>query len=194
MTKEHNFDIGKMHIELFLPSEKLRENIIIPRLAQDSRIISIQSGDEDVDGCDALITGDSHFSLGIKTADCAPICLSDGEKIGIMHIGWRGLCLGLIEKMLVNFNGKTLDVYVAPFLHSFEIKKDSCYDRVTEKFGKQFFEEKSGKIFFNFKNAIHLLLPSQTVYDARDTETDKSFPSHRRDGTKSRFVTAVSFR
>ncbi|MFA5998200.1 MAG: polyphenol oxidase family protein [Candidatus Paceibacterota bacterium] len=182
-----------MLTEIFLPSESVPSGVIIPNLSHGSNIVTIQSGDENVDDCDALITENHSLSLGIRTADCAPICFSDGKKIGIVHVGWRGLCLGLIEKMLTNFNTTTLSIYVAPFLHSFEIQRDVCYDRILQKFGERYIEQRSGKLVFHFKNAIGSLLPAHAVYDARSTETDRSFPSHRRDKTKERFVTVVSF-
>ncbi|HVB19779.1 MAG TPA: polyphenol oxidase family protein [Candidatus Paceibacterota bacterium] len=182
-----------MCIALFLPSEQVKKGVSIPKLAHGSNVVTILTGNEDVDGCDALVTAARGVSLGIRTADCAPVCFSDGKSIGIAHVGWRGLCLGLIEKMLAHFDVVTLSVYVAPFLHSFEIQKDFCYDQITQKFGKQYTEQQSGKLVFNFAEAIGSVLPPQTVYDSRDTAADLSFPSHRRDKTKDRFVTTVSF-
>lgn len=192
--KENDFNIGKMRIELFLPSEVVRAGVVFAHPTHGVNIAGIKSKDENLEDHDAVTTENRNLSLGIRTADCAAICLSDGKKIGIAHVGWRGLCLGLIEKVLTHFDTTALDVYVAPFLHSFEIKKDSCYEQIIQTFGERYFEERSGKIFFNFKDAMSSLLPSQTVYDARDTGTDTSFPSHRRDRTKDRFVTTVSFR
>lgn len=183
-----------MHIELLLPLKQVREGVVLAHPTHDSNVVSIQSEHENLEDCDALVTENHDLSLGVRTADCAAICLSDGKKIGIVHVGWRGLCLGLTEKILAHFDAETLDIYVAPFLHSFEIRKDFCYEQIARKFGERYFEEKSGKILFNFKAAISSVLPPHTVYDIRDTGTDTSFPSHRRDGTKDRFVTVVSFR
>lgn len=182
-----------MNTQLFLPSEPVRGNVIIPRLVHGTNIVTIVSGDENVENCDALITENRDISLGIKTADCAPVCFSDGKTIGIAHIGWRGLCLGLVEKMMAHFDATNLSVYVAPFLHSFEIQKDSCYDQITQKFGGRFTEQKNDQLIFNFKNAIGSLLPPQAIFDSRNTATDFSLPSYRRDKTSERFITAVSF-
>ncbi|MSU74695.1 laccase domain-containing protein [Candidatus Kaiserbacteria bacterium] len=185
-------ELGGMRIELFLPMQEVQKKILIPRLAHGSNIVTVQSGNENLSDCDALITENRALTLGITTADCAPVCFSDGTRISIAHIGWRGLCLGLAEKMLAQFSTQNLVVYVAPFLHSFEIQKDFCYDQITQKFGERYLGQQSGKLIFNFKNALASVLPSQAVYDARDTATDNTFPSHRR-GTKERFVTAISF-
>jgi copper oxidase (laccase) domain-containing protein len=190
----NNFDVGKMHIEIYLPGEQVREGaIVIPKLPHGADIVTIQTGTEDLTDCDALLTKSHDFHIGIKTADCAPVCFSDGETIGIAHIGWRGLCLGLIEKTMTNFDTAKLDVYVAPFLHAFNIQKDFCYDLITQKFGEKYIEQKDGELIFHFKDAVSSLLPAETVYDTRSTE-DISFPSYRRDKTTDRFVTLVSFR
>lgn len=194
MREENVFDVGRMHIRLFLLGEPLPKEIVLTQQTHSANIRIVQSRDENLENYDALITSERNLTLGIKTADCAPICFSDKEKIGIAHVGWRGLCLGLIEKMLMHFNATDLQIYVGPFLHSFEIQRDFCYDQLQQKFGDDFFREESDKLTFDFKEAIDSLLPSQTVYDSRDTRTDLSFPSYRREKKKGNFVTAVSFR
>ena len=194
MREGNSFDVGTMHIELFLSSGQLPHGITLTRQTHSANIHSVQLGDENLENYDALITDNRDVTLGIKTADCAPICFGDGEKVGIAHIGWRGLCLGLIEKMLEHFNPSTVQVYVGPFLNTFEIKKDFCYDEIRKKFGDMFFREDPEKLVFDFKQAIVSLLPPQTVYDPRDTSKDSSFPSYRRDRKKGNFVTTVSFR
>jgi len=194
MTKENDVNIGGMHVELFMPGENVAGNtVVIPELPHGSNIVNIVSGTEDLSDCDALMTRNHNLSLGIKTADCAPVCFSDGEKIGIAHIGWRGLCLGLIGKMLNEFEATSLSVYVAPFLHSFTIQKDFCYEQITQKFGERFITHQFGELIFRFKDAITSLLPPQTVYDSRNTASDPSFPSYRRNKTDKRFITVVRF-
>lgn len=190
--KEKVFAGGGLYVELFIPSEQATEtSIIIPKLSHGSNIVVIQSGNENLGDCDAVITQSRERSLGVRTADCAPICFSDGKTIGIAHVGWRGLSLGLVQKMLAHFDTKTLSVYIAPFLHSFEIKKDFCYEQLSQEFAK-YIEEQPDKLVFNFKDAIASLLPPQAVFDPRSTATDLSFPSFRRK-TNTHFTTVVSF-
>ena len=194
MKSENTVSLGGMHISIFLSGEEQKKGtLIIPKLVHGAHIVTVLSGTEDVSGCDAVLTEKHMLSLGVRTADCAPICFSDGKTIGIAHVGWRGLCLGLIEKMQEHFDAGTLAVYVAPFLHSFEIQKDFCYDQITQKFGERFIEGKEGKLIFHFMEAIMSLVPPQTVYDTRDTATDLSLPSYRRGHMAERLVTTVSF-
>lgn len=169
-------------------------NVVFSQQIHGDKIIEIITGDEKLDNCDALITKNRNFSLGVRTADCAPICFTDGGKIGIAHIGWRGLCLSLIEKMLGKFNHENSRVFIGPFYHSFEIKKDFCYGKIQEKFGDKYFIESGDKITFLFKDAIMSLLPRDVQIDPRNTFEDLSLPSYRRDKTSKRLVTVISFK
>lgn len=47
---------------------------------------------------DAIITRDPRVSLGITYADCLPILVAstDGEVVGAIHAGWRGIKHGVI--------------------------------------------------------------------------------------------------
>ncbi|OGI60572.1 hypothetical protein A2641_03505 [Candidatus Nomurabacteria bacterium RIFCSPHIGHO2_01_FULL_37_25] len=181
-------------ITIYASLKDIENEIILPTQVHGNNIIEIITGGEKLASCDALITQNRKFSLGIKTADCATVCFTDGKKIGIAHIGWRGLCLSLIEKMLTHFDFQNLNVFVGPFMHSFEIKKDFCFTQIQEKFGDKCFIEKKDKIIFLFKDAIMSLLPQNTQIDDRDTFEDSSLPSFRRDKTKERLVTVISFK
>jgi copper oxidase (laccase) domain-containing protein len=186
--------INNSLITIYTKLQDTPSGVILPGQIHGDNIVEIVTGTENVLDCDALITKNKTFSLGVRTADCAPICFSDGEKIGIAHVGWRGLCLSLIEKMLSNFNQENLNVFVGPFNHSFEIKKDLCFTEIQEKFGDKYFIEKEGRITFLFKDAIMSLLPVNTKIDLRNTFEDLLLPSFRRDKTSERLVTVISFK
>lgn len=53
---------------------------------------------------DALITGEKNLILGILTADCAPVLLSDPGAgiIAAAHAGWRGALDDLLENVVAN--------------------------------------------------------------------------------------------
>ncbi len=189
-----NINMEKANISIYLKSQDVPDDVILPGQIHANNIVEIVTGVENVSNCDALITRNKNFSLGIRTADCAPICFSDGEKIGIAHIGWRGLCLGLIEKMLKEFDSTDLQIFVGPFMYSFEIKKDFCFDIIKNKFGDRYFSINENKITFLFKDAIMSLLPQNTKFDSRNTYKDLSLPSFRRDKTSERLATVISFK
>ena len=52
-----------------------------------------------VPGCDALVTLERGLGLGALAADCVPLGLADPDSgvIGVVHCGWRGLTVGVIE-------------------------------------------------------------------------------------------------
>lgn len=192
--EQNNLTVGSMRLAISIaPREGRIWGIIMPNLVHGSAIVTVAAGDEDLNNCDAVITENRALTLGIKTADCAPVCFTDGKRIGIAHAGWRGLCLGLLEAMRTEFIAETMLVYVGPFLHVFEIQRDFCFERITEKFGERFLEEVDGRLFFHFKDALASVLPAETVFDGRDTGTDLSLPSYRRGNITERLVTAVSF-
>ncbi len=182
-----------MQIQYGVTESRQIEGVIVPKLVHGATLLSIDSRTTGVLECDALCTDDQSIRLGILTADCAPICFSDGVRIGIAHVGWRGLCRGLIEKMLTEFDSDTLEICVGPHLHTFEIQKDFCYDTISMKFGEEFFTHEEDRIIFHFKDAIASLLPKNVVFDLRNTSTDFSLPSYRRDKTLTRIYTIVGF-
>jgi copper oxidase (laccase) domain-containing protein len=191
----HAFEDAHLVADVLLPSDAVPEGLKITptKLPHKTDIVIVETGEESLADCDALVTANRAFSLGMRTADCAAICFGDGEKIGVAHAGWRGLCLGMVEKMLGHFSSSTVTIYVAPFLHSFEIQKDFCYDQIQQKFGDRFITEDSGKTVFQFKEAIASLVPPNAIFDERSTVTDLSLPSYRRDKTTERLLTVVRF-
>lgn len=56
----------------------------------------------DAPGADALVTNRPGITLGILTADCAPVLLVDetGGVIGAAHAGWRGALTGILESTI----------------------------------------------------------------------------------------------
>ncbi len=184
----------KMEIDFFISEDRHREGVVIPTLCHGDTIVEIKTGREDVSACDALISSNKNLLLGITTADCASICFGNETKIGIAHVGWRGLCLNLIEKVLTEFNTAHLEIFVGPHLRIFEIQKDACYETIKAKFGERFFTHTDGKIYFHFKDAITSLLPSTTSFDDRNTGHDFTLPSWRRDKTRARLITVVQFK
>jgi copper oxidase (laccase) domain-containing protein len=185
--------MDKMHVAVTLANDTTMKGLVIPHLCHGDRVVEVITGHEDVSKCDAVVTHNTNVPLGITTADCGPICFADKDQIGIAHVGWRGLCLGLVEKMLERFDSDSLEVFVGPHLHQFEIQKDFCYDAITHKFGETFLSDENGHIVFRFKDAIASCLPSTTVFDERSTGEDSLLPSYRKDKTKVRILTTVRF-
>ncbi len=57
---------------------------------------------------DALVTGRPGITLGVLSADCAPVLLADAGAgvIGAAHAGWRGALAGVIEATVAAMLGQ----------------------------------------------------------------------------------------
>ena len=55
---------------------------------------------------DGAITEYPGVVCAVMTADCLPLFLCDnsGEQVAVVHVGWRGMAAGIIEKTIANFN------------------------------------------------------------------------------------------
>ncbi len=62
----------------------------------------IRAGDGGAITADAIYTDRPDTVCAILTADCVPLLLCDraGTMIAAIHVGWRGLCTGIIENAL----------------------------------------------------------------------------------------------
>lgn len=58
-----------------------------------------------LDKVDAHITARDDLALLVIVADCLPVALSDGERVAMVHCGWRGLAGGILGKALASFHG-----------------------------------------------------------------------------------------
>jgi copper oxidase (laccase) domain-containing protein len=181
-----------MQITFTIQEGRLMEGVIIPVLEHRNTLISVSEVPPDVLHSDGLYTQNHNLKLGVYTADCASICISDSMGVAVVHVGWRGLCTDLLEKTLRLFSKEHGDVFVGPHRFELEFQEDANYEQLLGVFGKELFEYRGGKIFFQFKKALASRLPEHAIFDSRDTEHDMSLPSYRRDKTKDiRLITVV---
>jgi YfiH family protein len=66
---------------------------------------SAVGGDRVADG-DAIITSLGGVGIGVSTADCVPILLTDarGRVAGAVHAGWRGTVLRILDSVVEKIN------------------------------------------------------------------------------------------
>jgi len=62
-------------------------------------VVTVVRGDETGASADAMVTALRGVGLGVITADCAPVLLTDPDAgvIGAAHAGWRGAVGGVLE-------------------------------------------------------------------------------------------------
>jgi len=168
--------------------------VVMPQLSHGVRVAHVVTEDETFLETDAIWTENQSLTLGVTTADCAPICFSDGVRVGVVHAGWRGLASGIIQNMLQEFLADTLQVHIGPHLHQFEVKRDDCCDQLVDAVGLSFFTEQAdGVLLFDFTQALLSVLPSDTTVDPRNTATDLTLPSYRHARNDRRILTTVRF-
>jgi YfiH family protein len=68
----------------------------------EARVVERLWSREEAPKIDAMATNKPGLSLGILSADCAPLLLADHQAgvIGAAHAGWRGALLGVIESVI----------------------------------------------------------------------------------------------
>jgi polyphenol oxidase len=60
--------------------------------------------DADLAKVDGHATTAGGLALLVLVADCLPVALSDGERVAMLHCGWRGLAAGILERALESFD------------------------------------------------------------------------------------------
>ena len=96
------------------------DNIFLPNQKHTTNIFPVETyNNEETDG---LYTSKTNTPLGILTADCMPIVLTDSKTLVVIHAGWKGLFEGILEKGVSIFKDKNnIFGFIGPSA------KDCCY-------------------------------------------------------------------
>ena len=175
-------------IKTYGPAEAVPVGITMPRQVHGVRIVEIVTGTEDLTECDGLWTCRPDVLLGVQTADCAAVALWDRMRVGIMHIGWRGLVADGLDRMRDVFDRAC--VWIGPLLPAFKIQRDFCHEAVVRRFGHEFIEECDGALVFQFRSALRAVAP-EAVFDPRSTADTPHLASWRRDQSAARNITVI---
>lgn len=73
-----------------------------------------ESNSEDLRECDALITRSPHTALAVLVADCAPVLLVGEQSCAAIHVGWRGLFAGIVEKVVEMMGNEPFTAHIGP--------------------------------------------------------------------------------
>ena len=57
----------------------------------------------DLEKVDAHVTARDDLALLVLVADCLPVALAGGDRIAMVHCGWRGLAGGILAKAVEHF-------------------------------------------------------------------------------------------
>jgi len=150
-------------------------------------------------GSDGLFTDKKNLKLGLYTADCIPCFLYSRQRLFSLHLGWRSLHMGLLDKALKSINkSEELLIFTGPHIKfsSFEVGND-----VLLKF-KEVLKNSQDKSWYRqvsdtkFKISLQQIIQIKAVgynvdfFSSKvDTYTSKSHCSYRKQkGTKERNI------
>jgi len=113
----------------FLCSLKLNPaDLVLANQVHGNNVKVVSSSDKNtfIDNCDGLISVEEDIVLGIFTADCIPLLISaENRRLkAAIHLGWRGLCNGIIENAVEILKNefrtelKKVNVYIGPHIRS----------------------------------------------------------------------------
>jgi polyphenol oxidase len=160
-----------------------------------------------------LVTNQKNIALIILTADCVPVIIHDprSQAIGIVHAGWKGSYLGVLEETLLLMQ-KVYGSNVQDLVCEFGPSAKSCCYEVSKEFQDDFekkhaishlfFETRDFKIYFDNSLFLQEMLKkfgilTQNIYtsNALCTICNPRFCSFRKDKEHAlRQITLVALR
>lgn len=74
---------------------------------------------------DGLVTSVADRALVLVTADCVPVLITDGDRIGAAHAGWRGIANGVVGAVLEELPGAS-EAWIGPSIGPccYEVSED----------------------------------------------------------------------
>ena len=127
---------------------------------------------------DGMITKSRGIILGILTADCAPIIFIGKEYIGIIHVGWKGLFSGIINKtinLLLKRGEKAEEIFcfIGPHIRSesFQIREDFKKKvLLMDKENSKFVNVINNEMFFDFTMFMYEELKKNNICNVSISE------------------------
>lgn len=139
---------------------------------------------------DAAYTRLAGRPLAVMVADCLPILLAsrDGNEIGAVHAGWRGLACGVVREALSRFHSRDIVAWLGPAI-------GPCHYEVDEVVRRAFSTDtgfRVGKDARHWMMDLYAVATAQLEAEGVDsvwggglcTYCDARFYSHRRDGER----------
>ncbi|WP_144214294.1 peptidoglycan editing factor PgeF [Shewanella donghaensis] len=154
------------------------------------------------------LTADGSYSnscastLVVMTADCLPVLLCNkvGTEVAAIHAGWRGLCDGVIEAAIEQFQSPASDIlaFLGPAIgpNAFEVGTD-VYQSFTQQHAqaKDYFTSFGEKYLADLAGLAQMRLSLKGVKSIHDAKTctfsDTDYFSYRRDQQTGRMASLI---
>lgn len=144
---------------------------------------------------DAAVTVMPGIPLVVLTADCAPIALVCDDAIAVVHAGWPGLLVGVIERAVTHLRAigrGEVRAMLGPCIHpaSYEFGRADL-DRVVARLGSDVVARtRSGSLALDLPAGVRAALRAVDVTSFQDvgvcTADSSEHFSYRRDGETGR--------
>ena len=179
-------------------SKIINESIFTVKQTHGDNVFILNNPAEPIDKieADSIITNLKGIRIGVKTADCVPILITDLDAtfISAIHSGWRGSYYEItpktIDKIIENFKIDPNDIVacVGPSILSccYEVSFD-LWNKFKIKFGqnKFVFSEKNNRFYLNLARLNLSFLQSKGISKVdiinQCTFCNDDFFSYRRD-------------
>lgn len=168
-----------------------------------TRVLTLDGGGIPDIQADAVYSRVTGQVCAVMTADCLPVlfCSLAGDEVAAAHAGWRGLCAGVLEQTLRQFNAapSSIIAWLGPAIgpQQFEVGEEvkQAFINIDAKSALAFTPSGS-KYLADIYLLARLRLQAagiQAIYGGnRCTVTEKQqFFSYRRDGTTGRMASLV---
>lgn len=152
---------------------------------------------------DAVYSHVAGQVCAVMTADCLPVlfCSSAGDEVAAAHAGWRGLCAGVLEQTLAQFNAGSSSIiaWLGPAIgpQQFEVGEEvkQAFIQIDAQFAAAFTPSGS-KYLADIYLLARLRLQAAGIHAIyggdRCTVTEKQhFFSYRRDGITGRMASLI---
>ncbi|WP_077295865.1 purine nucleoside phosphorylase YfiH [Yersinia proxima] len=152
---------------------------------------------------DAVYSRVAGQVCAVMTADCLPVlfCSSAGDEVAAAHAGWRGLCAGVLEQTLAQFNAGSSSIiaWLGPAIgpQQFEVGEEvkQAFIQIDAQFATAFTPSCS-KYLADIYLLARLRLQAAGIHAIyggdRCTVTEKQhFFSYRRDGITGRMASLI---
>lgn len=181
---------------LDLPAEPVwMEQIHSNRVIQADKCMALEQAD-------ASFTRERGVVCAVMTADCLPllVCSVDGECVGAIHAGWRGLLSGIISNTLSMMGARDYLVWLGPAIgpDCFEVGAEvrDAFVQKSGAFDDAFTQQNNGKWLADIYQLARIELASLGVNKVFGgdfcTVTDtQRFYSYRRDQQTGRMATLI---
>ncbi|ACO04682.1 polyphenol oxidase family protein [Persephonella sp.] len=168
-------------------------DIYIPKQKHTDIITDLENPDTVADG---VYTEKKMRPVGVLTADCMAVVMSDMERVVVVHAGWRGLLNGIVDKGLDYFTDrKDLIVFVSPHARAccYEVKEDFVDYAKRSGVSEEYFTYRDGRIYFSMSDLLIDRLKSCGIERVIDvslcTICDGEFFSYRKGDFEERILT-----